>query len=162
MLDRNKFVGRGWLEGSQRAAVETAIQQAQQMPHALPGKVAVVGLSLGGGMALLYATHLPNLVAGIVAWYPLTRPFQDAPSFVSNVSVPVLMFAGEDDTYKNCCLIATARSLAAASPSGTPLQVITYPATKHDFIIGGHNYNENSYKDAMQRTAARLKQYLGG
>jgi dienelactone hydrolase len=161
LLDSNQFVGRGWLEGSQLAAVGTAIQQAQQMPHALPGRVAVIGLSLGGGVALLYATHLPNLVAGIVVWFPFTRPFQYNPSAVSNVNIPVLMFAGEDDTYNNCCLIGTARGMAAASPSGTPLKVITYPATKHDFIIGGRNYNENSYRDAMQRTAAQLQEYLG-
>ncbi len=151
------------LEGNHGVNVEKAIQQARQMPHALPGKVAVVGFSLGGGMALFYASHMPNSVAGVVAWYPLTSPIHDPARFVAGLKVPVLMFAGEDDNYKNCCLIKTARALAAAAAnaSGAPLELVTYPHTLHDFVLGGEFYNASSYSDALQRTAARLRQYLG-
>jgi dienelactone hydrolase len=54
--------------------VKTTIQQAQQMPHALPGKVALVGFSLGGGMCLYYGTQWPDLVTGAVVWYPAQPP----------------------------------------------------------------------------------------
>jgi dienelactone hydrolase len=150
------------MEGSQGAAVKTAIEQAQRMPHALPGKVGLVGFSLGGGMSLFYGTHLPDLVAGVVAWYPLTSPIHDAARFVAGLKVPVLMLAGEDDTYKDCCLIKTARGLeAAAKAAGAPLELVSYSSTRHDFVIDGAYFNAKSYSDAMQRTANRLKAYLG-
>jgi len=151
------------MEGSQGANVAKAIQQAQQMPHALPGKAAVVGFSLGGGMALFYATHLPNLVAGVIAWYPLTSPIHDPAHFVAGLKVPVLMFAGENDNYRGCCMIKTAQDLAAAAAtaSGAPFELVTYPHTNHDFVLGGEFYNASAYSDALQKTAARLKQYLG-
>jgi dienelactone hydrolase len=84
--------------------------------------------------------------------------FKDIPGFVGRVKVPVLMFAGEADTFRNCCLIETARAFSAvASKASVPFEVVTYPKTNHDFIEGGANYNATSYKDAMERTAAKLK-----
>src|SRR5208283_2359900 len=103
------------MKGTHGDGVKTAIQKAQQMPHALPGKVALVGFSLGGGMSLFYGTQWPDLVAGSVVWYPATTFIHDVPGFVSRLKVPVLMFAGEDDTYRGCCLVTTARTLAAAA-----------------------------------------------
>jgi len=150
------------MEGTHGDGVKTAIQQAQQMPHALPGKVALVGFSLGGGLSLYYGTQWPDLVAGAVVWYPATTFIKDVPGFVSRLKVPVLMFAGEKDTYRGCCLVATARTLAeAAKGSSQPFELITYPKTDHDFVKGGSHYNSDSYSDALQRTAAKLKEYLG-
>ena len=40
------------MEGNQGAGVTNAILEAQKAPHGLPGKVALVGFSLGGGMIL--------------------------------------------------------------------------------------------------------------
>ena len=52
------------MEGAQGAGVKQAIPQARQMPHALPGKVALVGCSLGGGgdrgRPAVRAGHLPE------------------------------------------------------------------------------------------------------
>jgi len=150
------------MEGTHGDALKTAIQQAQQMPHALPGKVAVVGFSLGGGLSLYYGTQWPDLVAGAVVWYPATTFIKDVPGFVSRLKVPVLMFAGEKDTFRGCCLVATARTLAkAAQGSSQPFELVTYPKTEHDFVKGGSHYNSDSYSDALQRTAAKLKEYLG-
>ncbi len=150
------------MEGTHGAGVKTAILQAQQMPHALPGKVALVGFSLGGGMALYYGTQLPDLVVGAVVWYPATTFIKDVPAFASRLQMPVLMFAGESDTYRGCCLVENARSIAAAATAaGKPFELVTYPDTDHDFVKDGGHYNPRSYSDALQRTAARLKQYLG-
>ena len=49
-------------EGTHGAGVKTAIQQALGMPHALPGEVAWVGFSLGGGESLYYGTQWPDQV----------------------------------------------------------------------------------------------------
>jgi dienelactone hydrolase len=150
------------MEGTHGEALKAAIQQAQQMPHALAGKVALVGFSLGGGISLGYGVHWPDQVAVVIAWYPATSMIRDIPGFASRLQVPVLMFAGEKDTFRNCCLIETARSLAAAATAaGKPFELITYPKTEHDFVDGGSHYNPTAYKDAFDRTAAKLKESLG-
>ncbi|HEX4006615.1 MAG TPA: dienelactone hydrolase family protein [Acidobacteriaceae bacterium] len=150
------------MEGTHGEALKTAIAQAQQMPHALPGKVALVSFSAGGGITLYYGSQLPDLVTGVVVWYPATSMIRDVPGFVSRIKVPVLMFAGEKDTYRNCCLITTAHTLAdAATAAGAQFVLVTYPKTEHDFVRNGAHYNASSYADALQRTQARLKEYLG-
>ncbi len=90
------------MEGSHGEALKKAIEQAQQMPHALPGKVALVGFSAGGGLSLYYGTQWPELVIGVVAWYPATSFIKDVPGWAGRLKVPVLMFAGEKDKYKDC------------------------------------------------------------
>jgi dienelactone hydrolase len=146
------------MEGTHGEALKTAVQQAMQMPNALPGKVALVCLSLGGAICLGFGSMWPDTVAVDIVWYPATSVFHDIPGFIARVKVPVLMFAGEADTFRNCCLIATAREFSAASSKASqPFEVVTYPGTNHDFIEGGANYNPTSYKDAMEKTAAKLK-----
>jgi dienelactone hydrolase len=152
LFDGNKLEGKG------REGIRSAIEQAKQMPHAAPGKVALIGLSLGGGLALAYGSLMPDEVAIDVVWYPATGFFARFPGFARRIRVPVLMFAGESDTYRDCCLISTARAIAtAADAAKVPFELVTYPDTGHDFIVGGSNYNPKFYKDALDRTAARLK-----
>ena len=150
------------MEGTHGAGVKSAILQAQQMPHGLPGKVALVGFSLGGGMSLYYGTQWPDLVAGAVVWYPASTFIKDLPGWAARTKVPVLMFAGEKDKYRDCCTIRQAHALeSAANAAGIPFQLVTYPNTEHDFVKDGQHYNPKSYADALQKTADKLKQYLG-
>jgi dienelactone hydrolase len=150
------------MSGSQGQALMTQVQNAQNAPHGLPGKVAVVGFSLGGGEALAYASRWPDLVSVIVAWYPLTTPIRDIPTFVAGIKVPVLMFAGALDDYKGCCLIGTAQSLgAAAAAQKMPLTVIEYPSAGHDFVIQGKNYDAAAAQDSWQRAKAELAEFSG-
>ncbi len=156
LFDGNQMVGR-YIQ-----SLKGAIDQAQQMPHALPGKVALIGLSLGGGICLGFGIMWPDQVAVDIVWYPATSTFHDVPGLANRIRVPVLMFAGESDTFQDCCLISTARALAsAATAAHRPFELVTYPKTDHDFIEGGTHYNEKSYKDALNRTAARLKEVFG-
>ena len=146
------------IEGGFGQKLRTAIQNAQQTPNGLPGKVALVGVSFGGGFALAFGARWPDLVAVDIVWYPATGFANRLPGFVNRITVPVLMFAGEADHYHDCCLIATARTLAAhAAAAGVPFELVTYPGADHDFIKGGSNYNPSAYNDALDRTAARLK-----
>jgi dienelactone hydrolase len=150
------------MEGTHGEALKTAIAQAHGMPHALPGKVALVSFSAGGGISLYYGTQWPDDVAGAVLWYPATTFIKDVPGWASRLKVPVLMFAGEKDTYRECCTVMQAHALAdAAKAANQPFELITYPKTEHDFVKGGSHYNAEVYNDAMQRTAARLKELLG-
>jgi dienelactone hydrolase len=150
------------MEGTHGDGLKTAILQAQQMPHALPGKVALVGLSLGGGMSLYYGVQWPDLVSGVVAWYPANSFIHDVPGFVSRLKVPVVVFVGEKDHYRNSCCAADAdRTLATASTAaGLPFRLITYPDADHDFIKGGDHYNAKDHTDAFKHAAESLKKYL--
>lgn len=155
LLDGNKLVGdRG-------VGIKAAIDKAPQSPHALPGKVGAVGFSLGGGQVLGYAPSWPDQVAVVVVFYPLTSAFKNVSATVNRIKVPVLMFAGEADDFKNCCHIETARAIAAAaSANQIPLELVTYPGVGHDFIIEGRTYNAHAAADAWAKAEAKLTQYL--
>jgi dienelactone hydrolase len=151
------------MENTNGEGVRTAVDQAMQAPHGLPGKIAIVGFSLGGGMALYYGVQLPDKVAGVIAWYPANAFIKNVPGWVDKVKVPVLMFAGEKDNFRDgCCTAAKAHILEDAAKSGSnKVELFTYPKTDHDFVKDGAHYNASAYADAFQRTSARLKELLG-
>jgi dienelactone hydrolase len=159
LFDANSLAGARHLRLDVSSELRAAIQQAQQMPHAIAGKVGLVGFSQGGGQVLIHGAQMADLAAVVVAWYPLTRSISDIPDFVGRLQIPVLVLAGEADTYHDCCLIGTARALATAA--GGRIELVTYPNVVHDFVYGGAHYDPQAYADAFQRTAATLARYLG-
>ena len=131
------------------------------MPHALPGKVGLVGFSLGGGYVLGYGTAWSDQVAVVAAWYPSTTAFKDPAAWAGRVRVPTVMFAGENDTYHNCCVIDRARAIGrAAQGAAAPFELTTYPATPHGFNLLGANYKAQATDDAFARTDAALKRNM--
>jgi hypothetical protein len=54
VCDGNKILATG-VEGQ-----KSVMEQARQMPRALPGKVATIILSLGGGLVLAYGSQMVN------------------------------------------------------------------------------------------------------
>jgi dienelactone hydrolase len=161
LFDGNNF----WLKGGGgEALLKGVIARAQQSPHALPGKVGVMGFSLGGGVALAYATRDPELVSAVVTFYPLTSFIKDPSGFVSRIKVPTILFAAARDTYKDCCLIEMARKLsdaAKASEGPAMLEVIEYPNADHGFNLSGNTWRGNDAADALRRALSHLGQYLG-
>jgi dienelactone hydrolase len=139
-----------------------AIAQAQRLPHALPGKVGLVGFSQGGAFALGIGTALSDEVAVVAAWYPLTATLEDLPGWAGRIRVPTVMFAGEDDIYHRCCLIDKARAIGmAAQAAGAPFELTTYPDAPHGFsILGSGYYRPQAYGDAFARTVAALKKAM--
>jgi dienelactone hydrolase len=138
----------------------------------------VVGFSIGGAAVLAHASRLPELVGVGIAYYPLTNwyrsvsPFYfdhrwgsapDIVAFVPQFQTPILMFAGENDHFAECCLIGTARAMeVAARQSGRSFEMVVYPA-QHGFImIHSANFDEAASKDAWERTLASLHRYVGG
>jgi len=155
LFDANSIATAG-----KAATLRSAVQQAQQMAHALPGKVGFVGFSQGGGQVLIYGSQMPDIATVVIAWYPATRSISDAAAFAARMRLPVLMLAGEMDNNHGCCEISTARMLAAAT-IGRQFELVSYPNTQHAFIYGSYHYNPEAYADGMQRTAAKLAEYLG-
>ena len=153
-----------WIKGGGgNALLQGVIARAQASPHAVAGKVGVVGFSLGGAAALTYAARLPDQVATVVVMYPLTSFIQNPADFVGKIKVPVLMLAGTADTYKNCCTIETARALADAAkrnPDVAPLFAL------HEYEGADHGFNMNTshqralVSDSRDRAIAQLRQTL--
>src|SRR5664279_2466864 len=57
LVDGNDY----WIKGGGgEALLKGVITRSQKSPHALPGKVAVVGFSLGGASSLTYATRMQD------------------------------------------------------------------------------------------------------
>ncbi|MEO7941310.1 MAG: alpha/beta fold hydrolase [Burkholderiaceae bacterium] len=161
LIDGNEF----WIKDTRRAwdMLKDVITHAQSGSHALAGKVGVVGYSLGGASALSYAARMPDLVATVVVSYPLTTFIKDPTDFVARIKVPVQMFAGTADTYKNCCLIDMARQLANAAKASSPpmLTLREYNGVGHGFNLAtAARKDQPAGQDAMQRTIAQLKQAL--
>lgn len=147
--------------GSDR--LHRAIVKAQSSPDALPGKVAVIGFSMGGGGALTYAERRPDLVSNIVAYYPATNfiaKLADMKSYVGKFQVPALVLAGGKDSFRDCCLLATIKDMeATAKELGKPMELVVYPEAGHNFIKG-LDYRAADAEDAFRRTTDALHQYL--
>jgi len=155
-----------WIKGGGgEALLKGIIARAQQSPHAMPGKAAVIGFSLGGASSLTYAARMPELVSAVVVSYPDTQYITNAENFVSKIKVPTLVFAGGRDTYKDCCLIETARKLAnAAKMLGNKpmLEVIEYPNAEHGWTIRSiKTYRGDITAEGLQRTLEFLRQNSG-
>lgn len=162
LVDGNDF----WIKGGGgEALLRGVISRAHQSPHALPGKVAVIGFSLGGASALTYASRMQDLVSAVVVSYPATYYIANPDNFVAKIMVPTLMFAGGRDTYKNCCLIETARKLAnAAKTRGgkTMLEVVEFPDAEHGWTIKSlRSYRGDHTADGFRRTLDHLRQNSG-
>lgn len=150
-----------------RANLIKTIDRVQHSPNTLPGKVAVIGFSQGGGGALANAAGLQDLVSMVVAYYPFTSFKAGPASVVKNFRVPVLILAGELDRYKNCCVIESARAIAAAAKdSGAKFELVVYPQASHGFNLetGARGepmgaYRRDDAADAWKRTTEMLRQY---
>lgn len=144
------------------SALRAAIAKARQIPGAAPGKIAIVGFSLGGAIALGFGSMWNDDVAVVVAWYPMTTEFNDAKAFASRIRVPIMVFTGEADEYNSCCLVSKAREIEnAAKTVNAPFELTTYPGIKHSFVIPGRTYDAQAAEDAFNKMKVALKQYLG-
>jgi dienelactone hydrolase len=128
----------------------------------LPGKVAVIGFSLGGAACLTYAARMPASVSAVVAYYPDTKFIINPVDFASKIKVPTLMFAGVLDRYYDCCVIERARELAAAAAGAgggrATLTLVEYPLAGHAFAIKSSvSWRGDDAADAFRRTLGYLK-----
>lgn len=117
------------------ANLKKVIADAQAAPEAVRGKVALVGLSLGGGAVLLHGAPLREQVAAVVAYYPaINRLAMEESALAQRVQVPTLVLAAGRDEQNNCCRIESMRALAAAAKAA-PLELVEYAEAGHGFNL---------------------------
>jgi dienelactone hydrolase len=145
------------------AALFAAIAKARALPGISPGNYGIVGFSLGGGLAFSLECPFPDPPSVIAAWYPVTNDLKNVPAFASRIRIPTVMFAGTNDEYKFCCMIDKAREIAnAAKAAGVPFELTEYKGAQHAFAQSTAAFHDKaSTDDALARTAAALKKYLG-
>jgi len=151
-------------ENTRGVKVRADIQAAMGMPHAMPGKVALVGFSLGGGEQMFWATgpmSAENVAVGVF-WYPANAFIKDVSGYAGRLTVPVFVFAGGKDHFRNgCCTADKDKELQDTSKTaGKPYELTVYPDADHDFVKGGDHYNDKDYADAFMHMADVLKMYL--
>jgi dienelactone hydrolase len=144
-----------------RANLRAAIERAQTSPNAVPGKAAVIGFSRGGGGSLVHAADMPEQVSAVVAYYPATSFIADASLIAERFRVPVLILAGQRDTYHNCCLIASMRAIErGARERARPFELVVYPYADHGFNLPrSGNYRGDDEADAWKRTVEMLRRH---
>lgn len=145
-------------------AFVAAVSALQSSPKTSPGKIGVVGSSLGGGATMTYAARMPNQVAAAVVYYPYTAFIQNPDAFAQQIKVSVLMLAAVKDTYKNCCVIDMARKLAGAAKAASPkplVELVEYPQADHGFNLAGPNMRAGDAADALKRAIGHLRAGLG-
>jgi len=138
--------------------LQTVIAESKFSPQAIPGKVSLVGFSVGGAGVLSYGTMLKDQVSAVVAYYPaITTMGRNMETLAAGLQTPVLLFAGEKDLYYNCCLIHTMRELAKA-PKTVPFELVGYPKAHHGFNIQSlpFAYRPEDAADSWARTVAFL------
>jgi len=97
-------------------------------------------------------------VSAVVAYYPaITTLGRDIKTLVAGFQTPVLVFAGEEDRYHNCCLIESMRDLAKA-PKSVPFELVEYPEAHHGFDIKSlpFAYRAKDATDSWEKTVAFL------
>ncbi len=140
--------------------LRTVIAKAQAAANAMPGKVAVIGFSQGGGGVLAHAVSMPDLISMSVVYYPATSWSKDISGLASRIKIPILVLAAELDRYNNCCTIESMREMdAAAKANKVPLELFVYPNADHGFNLDGRQYRSGDTADAWRRTVEMLDRY---
>ncbi len=124
------------------------VDEARRRPGVAGDRMAVMGFSRGGGVALLAATVLPG-VRGVVNYFGLTawegglgeyRHFHldpdDPLGFVARIPCPVLSFHGDADD-----IVPVENTLSldeACRRHGIRHRMVIYPGVGHSFVWPGN------------------------
>jgi dienelactone hydrolase len=124
------------------------------------GKVAIIGYSQGGAVALSCAAGMPESVAVVVAYYPATKLISDTKTCIERFRVPIIVLQGEDDRYFDCCTVEKVRDMQqTARAKGMDFELIVYPYAGHGFNLGSMKDPQLDY-DSWRKTIDALKKHL--
>jgi dienelactone hydrolase len=116
-------------QGDAFAALEWLVAR----PEVAGDRIAVVGFSHGGGIALDVAVLPPPALPGFraaIAFYPACRPPRRKSA---EYRIPLLILIGEADDWTP---VGPCRDLARLSRGG-PIDLRVYPEALHGFDVGG-------------------------
>lgn len=134
-------------------AVAAAVRWLQAQPELEPGRVALVGFSMGGAVALRAAAG--GIGEAVVTFYGTTAPDQ-----VEGLNVPVLGHFAEADDYERADAVAGLSE--RLQRQGAPATFITYPGTRHWFFEHTRaEYDPQAADRAWRSTLGFLREHLG-
>lgn len=143
----------GSLDPVGHARLRKVLSEAVADPRSSSMKAVLLGYSLGGGGVVQWGLADDDLVSRAVLFYPVvSRPGQDMARAASEVRYPVLVLAGAQDKYMNCCLIETMQLLQTeARKRSAPLELVVYPNAEHAFNLPGSTFRAEDAADSWDR-----------
>jgi carboxymethylenebutenolidase len=159
------------MTGMEDEVVNAALGEWVAFGRKLPrsnGKLAVVGLSWGGGAAFRYATTQPRDVKAVFVFYDVGPPAVTQGSRremglmsypVNRINVPVYGFYPDKDTRVMASLQATKDVMSAARKTFDP---VLYEGAEHAYMrVGEDPANGNpANATAVKASLARLQKLL--
>lgn len=117
------------------------------------GPIAIVGFGMGGSLALWASVRLHDLVGAVVSFYGTQQI-----DFAGSRSSYLVHFAEEDEyiTADEAVFMEATMGLEAL-----PVEVITYPGTKHGFCEpDGDTFDPAAFEQAWARTVKFLEEQV--
>jgi carboxymethylenebutenolidase len=147
---------RGKISGLAQSQIDADLDAAVAYVKKLDacnGKVVVGGFCWGGGKTFLYATHNPDIKAGLVFYGSAAKP-EDMPK----IKAPIHGFYASNDARINAGLPAAIEGMKAA---GKFFEPVTYEGAGHGFMRAGEDpagsaENKQAREDAWKRIKAIL------
>jgi carboxymethylenebutenolidase len=140
--------------GDIAAAVEVLRRHPATQRADGPGKVGLVGFSLGGGYALVVSTEMAGDIAAVAIFYD-SCPGLD----YSSTEAAYLLHYAENDQFKPAGVAAEMEQELQAA--GRPASVYVYPGTEHWFMEENRpEYHPEAARLAWERTLAFLPEHL--
>jgi dienelactone hydrolase len=156
LADINNFI---YTKADAGKNLQKLMEAVQQDSRVIPGKVAIIGFSLGGRIALVYGTSHTEKVSAVIAFYPAIIGLENMPQKATRVAVPTLILAGEKDRFFNCCRIKSIREFeVAARKASVPVTLVSYPGAAHGFNLQTYptQYRAADAEDAWERAKSFL------
>ena len=143
--------------------LDAAVAWAKKSGKGDTSKLAVTGFCWGGRIVWLYASHNPDLKAG-VAWYGrlVGMPDELHPKhpldLVTELKAPVLgLYGGADSGIPNDTV---ERMQKAFKDAGKPCEIVLYPDTPHGFHADYRpTYRQDKAEDGWKRLVAWFKDH---
>jgi carboxymethylenebutenolidase len=142
--------------------LDAAVEWAKKSGNGDTSKLGITGFCWGGRIVWLYATHNPNLKAG-VAWYGRLSGVGKAtdlqPKYpidlASEIKAPVLGLYGEKDTGIPVKDVEAMR--AALKKADKPGEIVVYPDAPHAFHA---DYRPSYRKEAAEDGWKKLQEWF--
>lgn len=143
--------------------VNAAIAHVRSLPEARGESIGITGFCMGGRVAYLMATHLPELKAAVVFYGGnIMRPWGEGPAPFdrsAEIQCPILGLFGQEDG--NPSPEDVAKIDAELTRLGKLHEFHSYPGAGHAFMNEGRpSYREDAARDAWPKCIGWFQRYL--